>query len=182
MEQWRDIPGYEGIYQASTLGNIRTCVGKTTYSEHHGIRCWKQRILKQKRTANKKGRLDARVTLWKDGKEKTWLVARLVGLAWCAGYAKGLTINHLNGNPLDNRADNLEWVSLTDNIRHAFATNLNRCAEKVTLTSVGSSNKLEFYSMSEASRFLGRNHGYINNCIRNGRYAKSSAGEVYAIS
>ena len=44
-EMWKDIPNYEGIYQASTFGRIRTCEGKTTYTKRHGIRHWKQRIL-----------------------------------------------------------------------------------------------------------------------------------------
>ena len=88
-ELWKDIPGYEGIYQASTLGNIRTCEDKTTHTERHGIRHWKQRTLKQKKCRNSKGRIDARVSLWKDGKERTWLVSRLVGLTWCDGYSHG---------------------------------------------------------------------------------------------
>lgn len=182
MELWKDIPGYEGIYQASNLGNIRTCEGKTTFTTHHGVRHWKQRILKHKFSKRRCGGMDARITLWKDGKRHDWLVARLVGLTWCAGYAPRMTVNHINGNPLDNRADNLEWISLADNIRHAFATSLNSCAEKTTLISTDGNKKIEFYSKSEASRFLGRNNGYINNCLRKGRRARSTTGDVYTIS
>ena len=45
-ETWKDIKGYEGIYQASSFGRIRTVEGKTTYTERHGVRHWKSRILK----------------------------------------------------------------------------------------------------------------------------------------
>ena len=182
MEQWRDIPGYEGIYQASTLGNIRTCEGKTTSNKRYAVRRWKQRTLNTKFSKRRCGGMDARVTLWKDGDSKDWLVARLVGITWCAGYEPSMTVNHINGNPLDNRADNLEWISLADNIRHAYATSLNSCAEKTKLISVNSAEEFEFFSKAEASRFLGRNHGYINNCLRSGRRARSITGDVYTIS
>lgn len=123
-EMWKDIPGYEGLYQASTHGQIRTCEGKTTSSARFEKRVWKQRIMKQKQCRNGKGRIDSRVCLWKDGKEKTWLVARLVALTWCAGYSEGMTANHINGNPLDNSASNLEWISRAANIQHGFKTGL----------------------------------------------------------
>ena len=124
MEQWKDIPGYEGLYQASTQGSIRTCEGKTTSSARFEKRVWKQRILKQKLYKNRKGRIDARVSLWKDGIEKTWLVSRLVAITWCDGYLQGLTVNHKNGNPLDNSADNLEWLTRAENIKHGFREGL----------------------------------------------------------
>lgn len=124
MEQWKDIPGYEGLYQASTQGRIRTCEGKITSSARFEKRVWKQRILKQKLCKNRKGRTDARVSLWKDRKEKTWLVSRLVALTWCDGYADGLTVNHKNGNPLDNSAQNLEWMTRAANIQHGFKNGL----------------------------------------------------------
>ena len=124
MEEWKDIPGYEGLYQASTLGNIRTCEGKTTSSARFAKRVWKQRVLKQKLDRNRKGRVDAKVNLWKDGTAKTMLVSRLVAMTWCRGYADNLTVNHINGDSLDNRADNLEWMSRADNIRHGFKNGL----------------------------------------------------------
>ena len=124
MEEWKDIPEFEGLYQASTLGNIRSCDGKTTYSTRCGERHWKQRIIKQQLTRNGKGRLDARVKLYKDKKQLTKLVSRLVATTWCDGYKDGWTVNHINGDQLDNRAENLEWLSHGDNIRHGFANGL----------------------------------------------------------
>ena len=125
MEQWKMIPGYEGLYEASTYGQIRTAEGKTTSNARYPKRVWKQRILKLKYVHRKNGRLkDARVCLWKDGKEKTFLVSRLVAMTWCDGYADGLTVNHKDGNPLNNDCSNLEWISLAENIRHGFRTGL----------------------------------------------------------
>ena len=124
MEEWKDIPGYEGLYQASTFGRIRTCEGKVTSSARFPHRVWKQRVLKQKMCRNRKGRFDYRVELWNGKLHKTWLVSRLVAMTWCDGYRDGWTVNHINGDPLDNRSDNLEWLSLGDNIRHGFANGL----------------------------------------------------------
>ena len=125
MEQWKAIPGYEGLYEASNLGRIRTAEGKTTSSARFPHRVWKQRIMKQKYQKRKSGSgEDARICLWKDGQEKTFLVARLVALTWCDGYTDGLTVNHKDGNPVNNCSDNLEWVSLSDNIKHAFRAGL----------------------------------------------------------
>ena len=183
MERWRDVPGYEGIYQASDLGNIRTAEGKTTSNARYAIRRWKQRVLKQKVTANRLGRYDARIHLWKDGKAKTWLVARVIGLTWCPGYEDGLTINHKDGNPMNNRADNLEWVTRQENIRHAFRTGLCASFEKETkLISISDKAEYHFASEAEASRFLGRNHNYVNSCVKSGRMARDINGERYHIA
>ena len=166
MEEWRDIPGYEGIYEASTLGQIRSKAGKTTRSARHGVRHWRQRILKQKVCRNKKGRYDARVELWKDGKHKTFLVARLVAMAWVDGYIPELTVNHRDGNPLNNKADNLEWLTLADNIKQGFEDGLYSTCHQIRLKSENAI--YHFDSMAEASRFLDRNDGYISNCLKRG--------------
>lgn len=51
-------------------------------------------------------------------------MARLVAMTWCEGYKEGLTVNHINGNPMDNRAENLEWITRAENIRHGFKVGL----------------------------------------------------------
>ena len=91
MELWKDIPGYEGIYEASTNGRIRTKKSKTTYTEKHGVRTWKSRILKGRGNNKQTG---ARVSLWKDGKYKDHLVARLIAYTFLGIPDKKLTVNH----------------------------------------------------------------------------------------
>ena len=75
MEVWKDIPNYEGIYEVSNLGRIRTHKDKITYTKRHGKRKWKQRIMKFKGITPKTG---YRISLWKDGKQKDLLVARML--------------------------------------------------------------------------------------------------------
>ena len=179
-ELWKDIPGYEGLYQASNDGRIRTADGKTTSSARFAKRVWKQRILKPKACADQ-SKCGYRVTLWKDGKYKDYLVARII----CATYHENLidtdmTVNHKDGNRLNNHIDNVEWLTLADNIRHGFDTGLYKSNQsKITL--VCNSVKREFASLAEASRFLGRNHGYIHGCIAKKRMARSIAGELYQV-
>ena len=178
-EIWKDIPGYEGIYQASSFGRIKSVKGKTTYSKMHGKRVWKERILKPKACADY-NLCGYRVSLWKDNKHKDFLVARLV----CTTFHENLidtkmTVNHKDGNRLNNNSENLEWLSLGDNIRHGFEHGLYK-QDKTIFTSVSTGEKFEFRSKSEASKFLRRNHGYINYLAQNNReYAISQDGEKY---
>ena len=161
MEKWKDIPDYEGIYQASNLGRIRTSPGKITHTKKHGDRHWESRILKTRG----KQVSGYRVALWKEGNLKDWLIARLVAMTWCDGYSEELTVNHINGDRFDNRVENLEWLTLKENIRHGFRTGLYP-QTKVKLTNISNGEIIEFVSMSAASRFLGRSSGYLSNLIK----------------
>lgn len=160
-EMWKDIPNYEGIYQASTFGRIRTCEGKTTYTKRHGIRHWKQRILKPKGETYKTG---YRVTLWKNGKSKDWLVHRLIATTFFG--ESGLTVNHIDGNRFNNHIDNLEWCTLGDNIRKGFEMDLYPTNKKVVITNKKTNEKTFFRSLQLASIFIKRNHGYLSYQIK----------------
>ena len=165
MIEWKDIPGYENLYQASTDGQIRTCEGKMTSNARYAKRIWKQRIMKQQCTTRKSGHgTDARVKLWKDGKVKTHLVSRLVALTWCEGYDVNMTVNHIDGDPTNNHADNLEWISLKGNINHGFDTGLYSNVIQTTIVT-DEGIEMKFRSLSEASKYLGYSDGYLSNLI-----------------
>lgn len=178
MEEWKDIPGYEGLYQASSEGQIRSTEGKTTSNARYSKRVWKSRVLKGRGDNRATGK---RVSLWKDGKEKDFLVARLVATTFLGDPPDGYTVNHIDGNRMNNAVCNLEWLTLADNIRHGFDTGLYAKSQKIVRLSDG--NKiLVFPSMSGASRFLGRNERYVSECHSKGRNAISANGVSYAIS
>ena len=176
MEIWKDIPGYEGIYQASTHGQIRTAHNKVTYTKKHGVRHWKSRILSGRGDNPKTGR---RVSLWKDGVSSDCLVARLVAITFLGEPPFGYTVNHKDGNRLNNNVENLEWLTRGDNIRHGFATGLYHSQKKVELTN--GSDTMVFRSMSEASRFLMKSKGYVSECLKKKKKAKSADGTAYSI-
>lgn len=177
-ETWKDVVGYEGIYEVSNHGRIRSHEGKTTFTTRHGIRRWKQRYLKDKKPNGR----DVRVTLWKNGKPKDFLVHRIVAYAFIPLVENKNCINHLDGNPKNNHVDNLEWCNHLENNRHAFETGLISTNMKVKLTNhLGI--EYEFMSMSKASQFLGRNSGYISGILKqNKNMATSKYGMKYKVS
>lgn len=182
-EVWKAIPGYEGLYEASTLGRIRSAEGKTTSSARFPKRVWKQRILKakaEKRKGNKE-LSDERVNLWKDGKEKTFLVSRLVAMTFCSIPYERFTVNHINGNPMDNRPENLEWVSLKENINHGYNNGLYDGVKKPVCLFDDSYSKTFFPSMTEAGKYLGKDGKYISNAIAKSLYVYDKTGKRYTV-
>jgi len=166
MEKWRDIPGYEGLYEASNWGRIRSCAGKVTRNANGIERVWPQRILKQKyqQRRSSTGYSDARIDLYKDGTKKTFLVARLIAITWVDGYEDGLTVDHIDGNSINNRADNLQWVSRGDNIRKGYSQGYYPQIHVMLIDDTG--KKELFRSLRSAGRFLGCNSQKMSRLIR----------------
>ena len=162
---WKDVPGYEGYYQTSNTGLIRSSANRLIKNNgFYGDKTLGERLVKP--VLGKDGR--ERVLLCKDGVKKGWLLSRLVAITWVDGYAEGLTVNHINGNRTDNRVENLEWITRKDNILHAHQTGLYPQPKRVDLIAPDG-KMLSFSSMSEASRYLGKCVGYISNHLKRGR-------------
>ena len=180
-EIWKPIPGYEGIYEASNEGRIRTAPGKTTSNAIYDVRIWESRVLKPKHPVAKK-RQDLRVSLWKDGVVRDQLVSRLVASAWHGVPQDGMTVNHINGDWLDNKPENLEWIPLAENITKGFESGAYKSICKAVSLIDESGTVTYFRSQSMASRFLGRSGAYINNQLRLGRqFARGANGAEYII-
>jgi predicted XRE-type DNA-binding protein len=115
-EIWKDVPNYEGLYKASTLGQI------ASYDRirRHG-RFIAGRIMNP--TISTRGYFD--ISLYdSSGKEKRISVARLIAITFISNPDKKLTINHKNGIKTDNRVENLEWMSYSENVKHAYDNGL----------------------------------------------------------
>ena len=164
MEEWKDVPDYEG-YQVSNLGRVRT-YNKVTYTEKHGQRRWKNRILKYKGNTYETG---YRVDLWKNGKNKTFLVARLVAFTFLEKDINdlSLTVNHIDGNRFNNQISNLEIISLKENIQHGFRTGLYHSSKKLKITDRITGTIIYPSSLSEGSKLIGYNQGYLSIKIKN---------------
>lgn len=180
-EIWKDIKGYEG-YQVSNLGRVRTH-NKTTYTKIHGTRHWQDRILHFKPSTNSKQKskqgMGYRVDLWKNGFPKTFLVARLVATTFLEDLIDtDMTVNHKDGNRLNNNVKNLEWTSRADNIRYGFENGQYK-QDKTIL--YNDKEYHEFRSKSLAAKFLKRNHGYIFDCLKYNKQAESKEGIKYNI-
>jgi len=165
METFKPIPEYNGIYEVSNKGTIRTDKDKTTYTKGIGVRHWKQRIMKLK--TDKSGY--KRATLWKNGKGKDFLVHRLVAIAFISNPKGYELINHRDGNPSNNNVSNLEWTDYHGNLIHAYKHDLNKEAQPIVLVNSKTKESHYFYSKAEASRFLKHNHGFISMKLKNNK-------------
>lgn len=106
-EEWRDIVGYEGLYQVSNYGNVRSLHYRNT-TEIRNL-CLK---------AHPNGYLQ--IELHRNGGREHRLVHRLVALAFVEGYTAGLQVNHLDENKQNNKATNLEWCTVSDNTKYSL--------------------------------------------------------------
>ncbi len=116
-EQWRDIEGYEGYYQVSNFGHVRSMT--RVVPSRWGAGCtYHQRLL-----APGGGRY-LKVTLRRFSIPEYASVHRLVAKAFVLNQADAPQVNHKNGNPKDNRAENLEWCNASENAIHAIRLGL----------------------------------------------------------
>lgn len=106
-EIWKDIKGYKGLYQVSSKGRVKSLVKKGTK---------KERILKG--GINTTGYYQVQLRL--NCKNNMLLISRLVCLAFHKNPEGKRTVNHKDGNTLNNYADNLEWATYSENQLHAY--------------------------------------------------------------
>ena len=112
MEIWKDIPGFEGSYQVSNFGNVRS-LDRVVQRKHRWGDTLKTWVYKGKLlSCKKKGCGHLNVNL---GAKKTFLVHRLVMLAFKGPAPDGCEVRHLNGIPDDNRLENLAWGTRIEN-------------------------------------------------------------------
>ena len=116
---WKPVPEFEGRYEVSIMGRIRTIQRKV--NARWGYRFIKPKLLPVKLDSKKKYCL---VDPHKDCARKTLLVHRIVGQVFIPNPLNKPAINHKNGNKLDNSATNLEWVTVKENIEHSISTGL----------------------------------------------------------
>jgi hypothetical protein len=156
---WRSIPGF-ARYEASTDGDVRIASSGRIISQHldtHGYPCLRIRS--------------------DDGRYITKNTHRMIAIAFLDPAGRKETVNHIDGNRLNNRASNLEWATQSENLAHAYSLGLRRAyrpaGEKHHCARLTEADVLEIRSLSaqgrlrrEIARQFGVSKGYITNITR----------------
>ena len=158
MEEWRDIKGYEGKYQVSNLGRVKS----------------RHKILKPN---NVKGYLYVYPS--KNSKKEALKVHRLVAEAFIDNPENKPEVNHIDGNKENNRVENLEWCTKSENMQHAIKTGLMhqyKTGEGPLSRKIICINTGEIYNSSRhASKETGIDNSNITKCCRG---KQNSAGKL----
>ena len=175
MEVWKDIINYEGLYQISNLGNLRS-VDRVVAGKNNTTRRVKGCIIKP---FCFKGY--SCVKLSKNNKTKHFKLHRLVIL--CFNYVddyQNFDVNHLDGNKQNNLLTNLEWCSRLENIVHAVKIGLN--SQSISIEAFKNENVYSSESIASLARILFKLENpkckektFINNVQR----AVLTQGEYY---
>lgn len=126
-EVWKDIPNYEGLYQVSNLGNIKSNQKKIYKSNGKAF----MNVLRKERILKKSIRQGYyAVKLYKDNNKKTIPVHRIVAKTFLKNNENKPCVNHIDGNKLNNNVSNLEWCTYSENTLHAYKNGLQKITEK----------------------------------------------------
>lgn len=167
-EEWRDIQGWDGFYQVSNLGRIKSF--KRDYNER-GIKAKMKTIIRRQSNTTHKY---LKVALIIKGATYTHKVHRLVAMAFIPNPDNKPHINHKNSIKTDNRAVNLEWVTLQENNRHACDTEFARSGVQNIKSKLTTPKVKEIYLSDEYNGELAKKHNVSITCI-----AKIKRGETY---
>ena len=120
-EIWKDVPNYEGIYQVSNLGKVKSLERTSWMAMNECCRTHKEKFLKPDNTSEY-----LRLILFKDDVKRRYSIHQLVAMAFLnhkIGH-EGLVINHKNFIKVDNRVENLEIVTIRENSnkKHLIST------------------------------------------------------------
>ena len=164
-ELWKAIPGYEGYYEASTEGRIRS-VDREYTNSRGAVRVVDGRVLSP--TTTRCGY--NLVALYLKKKRRDLLVHRLVAETFVQNPAGAPEVNHKDGNKQNNSADNLEWCTQSENLRHRYrALNCQPCdggqSKPVRCIETGR----VYASGREAARAVGCAQSHISASVRNPR-------------
>ena len=126
MEVWKDIPEYNGLYQVSNLGNVKRKQKTYFCGTNNGTK----RVLEERLIVGEQVKGYRRVALWDNKKYKRVFVHRLVAQAFIPNPENKPQIDHIDGNPLNNKVDNLRWATAKENMNNPISIKRKSIAAK----------------------------------------------------
>lgn len=170
-ELWKDVVGYEGYYQVSNLGNVKSLDRVISTGRYHG------RVMKL--TIKRKGYKS--VNLTKDGKGTVKPVHRLVAIAFIPNPENKPFVNHLDETPGNNNVDNLEWVTAKENKN--YGTGVERQAKSISkpIKVIYQDNTFEIWESGDVlAKEFGINRGGISSVLTGHRKSHHGMKFEYA--
>lgn len=152
MEVWKDVKGFEDYYEISNLGNLKS---KDRIIKHYkgGFRKYKAKLKKSRLNHNGYLRCNLKI----GGVRYDFTIHRLVAEAFLDNKESRPFINHINGNKADNKVENLEWVTSSENTIHAVKNRLIK-------TKLTDKQAIEVHNSNLSNRKLASIYG-INHTI-----------------
>lgn len=155
-EEWKEIEGYEGLYFVSNLGRVKRAVN----GEENFLTTTKMQTGYRK------------VSLTMNGRTRNCTVHRLVAKAFVEGYQDGYTVNHIDENKDNNKAENLEWCSNRENTlkyceNHKHQNKPYKYFKRVVQFDKDGNMIRVWNSLSEIEKLTGKKQSSILRCCEN---------------
>jgi len=171
MEYWKSITGYEGFYESSNFGRIKALERPVRHPKG-GLQILKERVLKQ---GIRKGYCF--VVLSKNNMQKSFSVHRLVASTFLKNPENKRTVNHKDGDKINNKLENLEWATYSENEQHSIRTGLNDKRKRVKQFSKNKILIKIWDSVRDAERQLKiKSSGVICKCCKKMKGYKTAGG------
>ena len=174
MEVWKSVKGYEGLYEISSLGNLRSVERVVEYFNPNLNRISSHKVKGKIKKPSVKENGYLQVGLYKGNKMKNYYIHRLVAEAFIPNPLSKKTVNHKNFIVTDNRVENLEWCTYKEQENHKIKN--NRGIEKnvrAIIISYNNGDEVEFTNICKASKSIGVHRDTIYNII-NGNPSKKA--------